>query len=147
MQPTIDIDKRYRTQLVLWFAMIATIGVFLMFAWFLRRRGTDMVEATNSVFVITLFVIALLVVVASFAVKQKLLRQSFDRQDLGMVQSAQIVACALCEAAALMGVVVALVTGYDKFYLFMIIAAVGDLLHFPRREHLLAASFRSSHTV
>jgi hypothetical protein len=34
------------------------------------------------------------------------------------------------------------VTGNRYYFVLLLIAAIGMLLHFPRREHLLAASYK-----
>ena len=44
---------------------------------------------------------------------------------------------------ALLGLVDFFLTGHAHYYLLLIVAAGGQLLHFPRREHIVNASFKS----
>jgi hypothetical protein len=56
-----------------------------------------------------------------------------------MVQQAYIVAWAITEVGGLLGVLDFFTTGDRYYYLLFMIAALGQLLHFPRREHMLNA--------
>jgi hypothetical protein len=83
-----------------------------------------------------------LIVVVAIVVKQKFLTQSVEKQEINLVQTGLIVGLALCEAAALFGLMDRVVTGNRYYFVLLLIAAIGMLLHFPRREHLLAASYK-----
>ena len=52
----------------------------------------------------------------------------------GLRISAIILPLAMCEAAGVFGVVVYFLNGSDRYVLFLGIALLGMLLHFPRRE-------------
>ena len=80
----------------------------------------------------------------SFAVKRKLLAQAVEKQDVGLVQSAVVVAGAMCEACVVIGVVQHLLLGNREYYLLFLLGAIGMLFHFPRRDHLLAATYKTS---
>jgi hypothetical protein len=58
-----------------------------------------------------------------------------------------VVACVICEAAALMGVIQRFIVGSRDYYLLFIIAAAGIALHFPKRSHLEAASYKSRNII
>jgi hypothetical protein len=88
--------------------------------------------------------LSLMLVIVSFAVKQKLFAQAVEKQSAALVQQGQVLATALCEAAALFGLLARAITGTPYFYLPFVVAALGMLLHFPRREALMAASFKNS---
>ena len=55
------------------------------------------------------------------------------------MQAGFILALALCEVAALMGMVALFVTLSKYAYLLFALGALGMLLHFPRREQVEAA--------
>jgi hypothetical protein len=78
----------------------------------------------------------------SFAVKQKLLKRSVEKQDIGLVQKALVIACAMCEVSALLGFVERLVIGNREYYWLFLFAAGGIALHFPRRSQLESASYK-----
>jgi hypothetical protein len=61
-----------------------------------------------------------------------------------MVQQAYIVTWAINEVAALLGLMDFFLTNDRYYFVLLIIAALGLLLHFPRREHVVNAAFKSS---
>jgi hypothetical protein len=79
----------------------------------------------------------------SFVLKRKLLAQSVMEQRLELVQTALILAVALCEAVGVLGLVVYFTTATPYYYIFFIVSVIGILLHMPRRDQLLAASFKA----
>jgi hypothetical protein len=81
-------------------------------------------------------------VVLSFILKKFLLAKSLAQQDLKLVQQAYIVALALCESAALLGLLVHFLTGSVYYYAAFAIGVIGMLLHFPKKQHLLDATFK-----
>jgi hypothetical protein len=80
-------------------------------------------------------------------VKRTLLQRSVEKQDVTLVQKAMIVACAMCEVAALLGLLERFIIGNREYYLLFILAAAGDLFHFPRRSQLEAATYKSRSIV
>jgi hypothetical protein len=133
------IQARYMVLLILWAAQAMALVMFFMLALFIfeRKEGVD----------VTLFwilsALSVVLVAASIIVKQKLFAQAVERQSAALVQQGQIVAIAMCEAAGLFGLLSRAITGTSYFYLPFIIAAIGMLLHFPKREALMAASFKN----
>src|SRR5215471_19742227 len=80
--------------------------------------------------------LGLVPVAASFLLKQVLLAQSAKQQRSDLVQTAYILSFALCEVAALLGLMDHFLTGSRYFYLGFMIAGFGLLLNFPRKRHL-----------
>ena len=78
----------------------------------------------------------------SFIIKKFFLAKSVAQQDLKLVQQAYIVALALCESAALFGMLIHFAAGSIYSYIGFVFAVVGMLLHFPRKQHLLDATFK-----
>lgn len=137
------LNSQYRTMLILWMAFLSTIGIYLFLSLVLPR--TD--EPPNRLLLVILNVMSALLVAVSFVVKGRLLARSVDAQDVRLVNSAFIVAAAVCEAAALLGLFDLLVA-HDRYYFVLIaFAMLGLLLHFPRRSYLEAASFKTTHTL
>lgn len=126
--------------LVLWIAMLGSIGGYYVLT-LLAGRSED--TTPNPIVSLTLIVIGVLTTLISFPIKNKLLNRAVDQQQVQLVQQAYIVAWAICEVAALLGLLDFFLTGHRHYYLLLIIAAVGQLLHFPRREHVVNASFKS----
>ena len=124
----------------LWIGMLASIGTYYVFTLF-AGRSEDITP--NPIVSLTLVGVGLLTTLISFPIKNKLLTTAVDQQQVQLVQQAYIVAWAISEVAALLGLLDFFLTGHRHYYLLLIIAAAGQLLHFPRREHVLNASFKS----
>ena len=139
-----ELDKRYQTMIVLWFALFMSTGMYFVFAGIAAPAfNLEPGFAPRSGLTLGLMALALFLVVASFFVKRKLLERSVEQQDVSLVQKALVVACALCEVSALLGLVERLLIGNRDYFLLFIFAAVGMALHFPRRLQLEAASYRN----
>lgn len=140
----IDLNKRYQTMLTLWFALLISVGMYFVF---LRLAApplsTEPRTQAQSILILVLTMMGAIMVALSFLVKSRLVERSVDQQNVVLVQQGMIAACALCEVSALLGLIERLVIGYSGYYLLFLFAAAGMLLHFPRRRHLEAASFKS----
>ena len=134
----INVDARYRVMLIVWFAILMSLSMMFVLTLIIERPGTG--GDVPLVWILT--ALALLLFVISFLLKRRLLAQSVREQRPEMVQTAMILAVALCEAVAMFGLLVYFVGATPYYYLFFILGAVGILLHMPRREQLLAAAYR-----
>ncbi|HEY0321444.1 MAG TPA: hypothetical protein VGC66_10840 [Pyrinomonadaceae bacterium] len=134
------IRGRYQVLLILWAAQIMALVIFFLLAMMVFRGN----EASDQRLFWMLAGLSVLLVIVSFAVKQKFFAQAVEKQSAALVQQGQVVAIALCEAAGLFGLLARAITGTPYFYLPFAFAALGMLLHFPRREALMAASFKST---
>ena len=130
-----DIDARYRTLLILWFAICTSV---LMFLALTRLASVAAVENRN--LTLALNSLGLLPVALSFLLKQKALVKSVATQRLDLVQSAYVLSFALCESSALLGLVDHFTTGSRYSYFAFVIAGIGLLLHFPQKQNLVNAS-------
>jgi len=117
--------------------MFISIVLYYGLTFFVTPSGnTD----PNSTLFLILVVIALSITMISFLVKNRLLSRAIEQHNVQLVQQAYIVALALTEVAALLGLLYFFMTG-DRYYpILFVIAACGQLLHFPRREHVINAS-------
>ena len=136
-----NIDVRMRTLRILWIAIVLSVGMYYVFTVLADRP--EGLTPNNTLFIV-LLAIALSTTLVSFPIKGMLLKKATEKQQLPLVQQAYVVALALCEVSALMGLVDFFVTANHYYYSFFILAAAAQLLHFPRREHLINASFKSS---
>lgn len=125
-------EARRRGLVLIWGAQLMSLVLFLLITRFVEIRpgeGDDQ---------LLLFVLGLMAVTTfglSFAVKAKLLAQSAVQNRPALATTAYVLAFALCESCALFGLVAYFVTGRVESLYFFIPAALGLLLHFPRREH------------
>jgi multisubunit Na+/H+ antiporter MnhG subunit len=134
-----DIEPRMRTMRTIWSAMLMSIGFYYAFTFFAKRP--ENVEPNSTLFLV-LVGIAVSTVLLSFPVKNKLISQAIEQQHVPLVQQSYIVAWALSEVPALLGLLDFYLTGNRYFYVLFLLAVFAQLLHFPRREHVINASFK-----
>lgn len=125
----------------IWLAMILSIGAYWVFC---LVRGRPEGLAPNNTLFLGLVVVSLSATLVSFLVKSQLLNRAIEQQQVQQVQQAYVVGWAITEVGALLGMIDYLVSGDRYYYVLFIIAACGQLLHYPRREHVLNASFKRS---
>ena len=130
-----DIDARYRTLLILWFAICLSVLIFLVLIHFSPGQ-----TAENRQLTLSLNCLGALPVAFSFLLKQRALAKSVEAQRVDLVHNAYVLAFALCEIPALLGLMDYFLTGSKYYYVGFAIAGLGMLLHFPQKRHLLAAS-------
>ena len=133
-----SIEQRMRSVRTVWFALLVNIGLFYMLTRFADRP--ENIEPNNTLS-LALLAVAVSAALISFLVKHKLISQAIERRQVQQVQQGYIVAWAVSEVAALLGLLDFFLTSDPYFYVLFIIAALADLLHFPRREHFENASF------
>ena len=135
-----NVDLRLRSMRTMWIALILSLGGYFVLTRFVPRP--ENVEP-NSMLSIALAVATAVTTLASFLIKSKLLAPAIDQGQVQQVQQAYVVAWALTEAGALLGVVDYFLTSDRYYFMFFLIAAFGQLLHFPRSEHVINADFNN----
>jgi len=139
--PQTEIELRIRTLRTLWFALLGSIGIYYGFTLVVERReGLE----SNPSLSLSLMCVAILMVLVAFVIKTKLLSKALEQQSTGMVQQAYVVTWAITEIAAVLGLIDFFLTNDRYYFVLLIIAALGVLLHFPRREHVVNAAFNNS---
>ena len=136
-------DQQYRTLLTLWAALLMSVVIYFLLTLFIARPATP----ENRMLPIVFSALSVFLVVVSFAVKSKLLSRAIDSQDMRLVRIGSVVAWAICETSALFGLMDFLLTKDRYYFVLMLIAFVGILLHFPRRSQLLKANFMRTHPL
>lgn len=129
------VDARYRVFLILWVAILVSIGILFALALFIPSSGKG-----DQTFSIILLGLGFATVSTSFVFKQQMLKKAIEKQQLQALMSAYIVSFALCESAALFALMDHFTTGSGYYRFGFILAAIGMVLHFPRKDHLRAVS-------
>ncbi len=138
--PQAEIELRIRTLRTLWFALLGSIGIYYGFTLVVERReGLE----PNPSLSLSLMCVAMLMVLVAFVIKTKLLSKALEQKSTGMVQQAYVVTWAITEVAAVLGLIDFFLTNDRYYFVLLIIAALGVLLHFPRREHVVNAAFNN----
>jgi len=136
-----NIEQRMRTVRTLWLGLLFSVGLYYLFTIYAGRPENLQPNSTVSLALLAAGVSTTLV---SFLVKNKLIGRAIEQRQVQQVQQGYIVAWAMCEVAAVLGVMDFFLTSDPYFYVLFIIAALGELLHYPRREHFENASFNPS---
>ena len=131
------VAARYRVFLVLWIGIFMSVVLFLGLALAIASKG----EA-NPILSYSLLGIGLTVVIVSVLLKNRLVKQAIEKHEIQSLQSAYIIGMALCESAALFGLLDHFVTGSNICWFTFLLAATGMLLHFPKKDHLRAVAYR-----
>ena len=125
----------------LWIALILSLGGYYVFTLFTERK--ESLEPNPSLS-LTLICVGMVTVLVSFLIKSRLLSKAMEQRSTGMVQQAYVVTWAITEVAALLGLLDFFLTNDRYYYVLIIVAVLGQLLHFPRREHVVNAAFQNS---
>ena len=142
-----DAEQAYRTLLIIWAALVVSQVLFLVLLFVVKPElfKFDMSKpllGENSVLIIALAAIGVSNLVASFVYRKRLLDQAVNEQNIGLVQTAMITGCALCESISLLGLFSAFTANYQYFFIFSAVGILGTILHMPKRGDIHAASFK-----
>lgn len=144
----ITVEQMHRAAVMVWLALLVSQVLFFVLIYFAKPElfrfdfSRPFAGGENWTMILTLAFLALMSVIMSFALKAGFYSRAARDQNPALIQSGLVVACALCEASALFGVVLAFAFDYQYFFLWIILGAVGVLLHFPRRDTFIAASYK-----
>lgn len=136
-QPTTE--AVYRTNIILWAAMLFSQFTFLILLFFIKREMFSFNSSESagvaggnpgnfyglSPLVMILAVLGLIALALSFVIKARMLKFAIDNKSVELVQQGQIVAYALCEAVSLFGLVAAFAANSRFFFLFFAVGIVG----------------------
>ena len=133
-------DMRYRSLLIIWGAQLSSLSLFFLLTIFIERPTVaGDADALRWIFP----ALGCLLVLLSFVLKSRIVAQAVERQDAGRVLVGYIVGFAICEMAGLLGLLLYFMRGASvQYYFLFALAALGLLLHAPRRSHLSDASFK-----
>ena len=136
------IEARYRTMRILWAALFAAVLLYALLGFIIHPPAETVTGGEGTTLLAALFAAGISLVIVSFFVKKAFLARAAAEQRVELVQTGYIVALTLCDGAALLGLLALFITLHTYSYLLFAVGAAGMLLHHPRREHLLAASYK-----
>ena len=136
-----NVEARYRTMLIIWCAMMMSVVMYVV-TTFIVQTSEQPGAAPNQVLSFVFAGVGTFTAILSFVVRSKLLQQSVERQDMGLVQTALIIGCALSEVPAVLGIVARFILPGRDYLVLLAISALAMAFHFPRRSNLLAASYK-----
>ena len=124
-------EKRHLTLLIIWGAILMNVVIFFVMANFIGPDPATLSD--NRLLTVGLSGLGTFTALVSVFFRQKMLARAIEQRRPETVSSAYIVAFAMCEVAALCGLLLRLVTNDPYYYLLFIVAVIGLLLNFPRR--------------
>lgn len=142
-----NIEESYKTMVIIWAALLFSQLMLLVVVYFAKPEVyrfdfSKPFLGENAVLVIAFAAIAVTNLAVSFVMKKRSLQQAIEKQQIALVQTGQILAYAFCEAVSLLGIVLAFAFSYQYFFLWFALGIIGIILHFPRRDDLIAASYK-----
>ncbi len=122
-------DRVYRTSRIVWLAFTAAIVLYFLIGLFIKPVAT----VTNTIVERALMAVSTAYVLISLPIKRWSMTQAGQLESLLLKRFALFVPMIACEAAALTGLALRLVTGYRYFYVFLLLAMAGMLINYPKR--------------
>lgn len=147
MNQKINPEQAYRTLAIIWFALLASQFMFLVVVFFSKPEVYKFdfnkpLLGENAMIVVLFAVLAIANFVLSFVMKKRAFEQAIAEQKIAYVQTGLILACAFCEAISLLGLVLAFAFSYQYFVAWFALGILGIILHFPRRDAVIAANYK-----
>lgn len=144
-----NVAGQYQTLLVIWAALLISQFLFLLIIFVVKRElynfdFSQPIAGKEPMIIIALAVVAVSGFLASFFLRKKRVTQAIEQQNPGLVQAGLITGVAFCEVSTLLGLFSAFSYDYAYFFVFIGLGILGVLLHFPKRDDLMAASFKRS---
>ncbi|MGQ0541694.1 MAG: hypothetical protein ACT4O9_07580 [Blastocatellia bacterium] len=142
-----NIAAQYQTLVVIWASLLMSQFMFVLLIFLTRRELFNFdfskpLAGQSSAMIIGFAVAAVTCFLFSFAFKKRFFERAVEQQNPALVQTGLIIACALCEACSIIGLALAFAFDYQYFFLWICLGVLGFLLHFPRRNALISASYR-----
>lgn len=142
-----NVEQNYKTLTIIWFAMLFSQVMLLVVVFFakpdiFRFDLSKPILGENAIIIIAFAVLAFGNLALSFVMKKRSFEQAVNEQKIALVQTGLILAYAFCEAISLLGVVLAFAFSYQYFFAWFALGIIGVILHFPRRDDVIAASYK-----
>lgn len=142
-----NVEQRYRVLTIIWFALLASQILLLIVIFFakpevFRFDFSESLLGKNALMTGLFALLAISNLMMAFVFSRKYINQAIAERNPNLVQTAMIIGCALCEGISLFGLVMAFAFSYQYFFLWFALGILGTILHFPKRDNLIAASYR-----
>lgn len=123
-------EKTRQFLVILWLALVASVGVYYFLTTILKPANPD----PNSPLVFPLLGLGVLMVPASLYLKARFGAREGQTRSTAMIRAAYVIALVFDEVTALLGLIVYLLSGWPQYWVFFALSAAGYLLNFPRRD-------------
>jgi F0F1-type ATP synthase membrane subunit c/vacuolar-type H+-ATPase subunit K len=123
--------------MIIWGAILMNVLIIFVLADFIGPERSRLPK--NPQLLIALTAIGTSLMAASYFFQQKMMARAVQQQRAESMSSAYIVAFAMCEVAALCGMLVRLLTNERSYYFLFVIAVIGLIVNAPRRADITNA--------
>ena len=130
MRAPITPGKTRQFLIIMWVALVASVGVYYFLTTILQPANPD----SNSPLVFPLLGMAVLSVLASIYFKARFGAREGKTRAPAMVRAAYIIALVFDEVPGILGLIVFLVSAWPQYWVFFVISAGGFVFNFPRRQ-------------
>lgn len=142
-----NVEQLYRTSLIVWSAFLISQSVFFMVLYaakpeLLKFDFSQPFIGENFVIVAAFGFMAILNLFVGLFLKIQAVHKAIEEQNPKQLQTAMILGLAFCESVSIFGFVLAMGFNYQYFFIWSILAVIGILLHFPRRQNFHAAVYK-----
>jgi len=142
-----NVEQTYKTLMIIWLALLASQVMFLVIIFVAKPEVFKFdlakpVLGANAAVTLAFAALAFANLALSFIMKKRSYEQAVEKQDVAYVQTGLILACAFCEAISLLGLVLAFAFSYQFFFIWIALGIFGILLHYPRRDDVIAAGYK-----
>lgn len=140
--------ETYKTLLMIWVALLVSQVTLLVAVYFAKPEvfrfdfSKPFFFGDSPILPLAFALLAFANFGLSFFLKKRAFAQAIEKQQISYVQTGLILALAFCESISLIGVVLAIVFAYQYFFLWIAFGILGIILHFPRRDDVIAASYK-----
>lgn len=128
-------EAHHRKLLFLWVGILMSISLLLGLTIFVPASNPE----PNTTLGFALIGVAFMSVIGSVLIKLRVVQRAIEKRDAAMLQTGYIVSFALCESAAIWGVVGHFVAGTSYYYFSFALGVLGMLFHFPKKDDVRAA--------
>jgi F0F1-type ATP synthase membrane subunit c/vacuolar-type H+-ATPase subunit K len=146
---TTSSEQTYRILMIIWCALFMTQFMFFVVVFFAKPElyqfdFTKPILGENAPLIMIFAVFAISNLVFSIFLAKKFIERAIEEQKISLIQTAMIIGCALSESISLIGIFLAFAFSYQYFFAWIVLGIIGMVLHFPQRDNIHKASFRSN---
>lgn len=134
-----NIENGYRVLVIIWFAILSSAVLFFLLTFVIPRPVSF---ESGPMLAWILVGAGVMMAALSFVLKKKFFEQAERKQQQQLVHTGYIIAFAMSEMPGLLGLLAYFLTPEFHHYLLFAISVVFMFAHYPRRDHLRAASFK-----
>ena len=116
-----NVEQQYRVLSVIWFVLLFSQAMFLVVVYLSKPEvfSFDLSKpllGENPPITIAFAILAIVNLAISFVIEKRAVEQGIAEQKIQFIQTGLIIACALCEAISILGLIMAFAFSYQYFF-------------------------------